>query len=112
MEIEVDDSLIDSLASLARLDLDRTEREALKDQLGRILCYFARLDELVLEEKEPSGKDVAPPEELRADVPGPSLPRDLLLRDAPREEDGFFAVPRVIEAPGSEDRDGRLPEEG
>jgi aspartyl-tRNA(Asn)/glutamyl-tRNA(Gln) amidotransferase subunit C len=34
---------------------------------------------------------------LREDEPAPSLPRDVALREAPRVQDGGFAVPAFVD---------------
>jgi len=100
LRIDVNDALIDSLASLARLDLPDRERALLVRDVSRILAYFAQLDEIDLEEEGSGEDETATLEELRPDRVGESLPREKLLRDAPDSEDGFFRVPKVIDPGG------------
>lgn len=86
---------IDHVARLARLRLTDEERARVAAQLGQILGHFASLAAL------PSGAGDAAPEvadaALRADVPGPTLAPDDLLRNAPASREGQVLVPRVVD---------------
>ena len=95
MTREVDDERIQHLASLARLELSPGEQEVLHRQLGEILAYMARIRDLDPERPSPPAPEEALPP--REDLVVPSLDRDLLLRDAPRTDEGFIQVPRILE---------------
>ena len=89
---------IAGVARLARLDLEPGERERIASQLGDILRHFESIRALPTEGIEPlvhatSGADV-----FRPDEPLPSLPREEAIANAPEPSDGFFAVPKVVEA--------------
>ncbi len=93
----IDRKVVDHVAQLARLDLSEGERTRYAEQLGRILEYCAKLDELDTTEVEPTSHVIAMTNVFREDVVGASLPRDAVLAGAPDQEDGFFKVPPVIE---------------
>jgi len=91
----LDRDAVDRIAALARLGLTEAEREALRHQLADVLGYVGQLAGLVLDEAPPFlGPAVAP---LRADEPGPSLPRAEALANAARTTAGYFRVPTILE---------------
>ena len=85
------------VALLARLELTDDAVERTAEQLGKVLDYIAKLDELDTSGVEPLSHPGALSSVFREDVPTGSLPREEAMRNAPAQADGFFRVPRVIE---------------
>ena len=85
------------VAELARLEFREEELEKFTEQLGNIITYIGKLNELDTKDVEPTSHvlDLATP--LREDKVVEWLTREEALENAPREEDGFFVVPQVIE---------------
>ncbi|MDD5557214.1 MAG: Asp-tRNA(Asn)/Glu-tRNA(Gln) amidotransferase subunit GatC [bacterium] len=88
---------VEHVARLARLRLTDEERERFTAQLAAILDYVRKLNEIDTAGVEPTAhvlplRNVTRPDEVR-----PSLEREGVLRLAPRADDGFIMVPRVIE---------------
>lgn len=94
----IDSRTVDHVARLARLALSAEERERFTVQLGRILEYIARLDALDLADVPPTSHVVPMVNVFRPDAVTPSLPRDEVLAAAPAQAEGFFVVPRVLDA--------------
>jgi|SRR6185369_11975071 aspartyl-tRNA(Asn)/glutamyl-tRNA(Gln) amidotransferase subunit C len=88
------------IAALARLRLGDEEVTRLTHDLDAILGYVAALRELDAAAVEPMTHAVPFDCPLRADQVAPALPVDDALANAPRREDGFFQVPRIIPGPG------------
>ena len=84
------------IAKLARLRLTDEEVELFQEQLGKILEYFRKLEELDTEDVEPLKHVVPAANVFRADTPGESLTPEEALRNAPKRRDDYFEVPRVI----------------
>ncbi len=95
MKISKDDVI--KVAELARLEFGEEELEKFTEQLGKILTYIEKLNELDTENVEPTSHvlDIATP--LREDVVEDWLEPAEAVENAPEEEDGFFVVPKVIE---------------
>ena len=95
MKITRDDVI--KVAELARLEFREEELEKFTEQLGNILTYIGKLNDLDTRDVEPTSHvlDLATP--LREDKVVEWLTREEALENAPREEDGFFVVPQVIE---------------
>lgn len=85
------------IARLAKLRLTEEEVELYQKQLGRILEYFKKLEELDTSEVAPLEHALQLQNVLRADEPKPSLPIADVMKNAPKQREGFFVVPKVIE---------------
>ena len=94
----IDRAAVDHVARLARLALSDEERDRFAEQLGRILEYCALLDAQAIDGVPPTSHVIPITTVVRADVVTPSLPREEVLAEAPVHEQGFFRVPRVLEA--------------
>jgi aspartyl-tRNA(Asn)/glutamyl-tRNA(Gln) amidotransferase subunit C len=85
------------VAHLARLALTPEEEQKLGAQLGNILGYIEKLRELDVTNVEPTAHAVPMVNVTRADEVYPSLPRGEALRNAPRQANGLFIVPKIVE---------------
>jgi aspartyl-tRNA(Asn)/glutamyl-tRNA(Gln) amidotransferase subunit C len=81
------------VARLARLKLTDQEVEKMATELSGILEHVEHINELDLENVEPTSHVVAVENVLRPDEPRPSLPRDVALAQAPEPQDGAFRAP-------------------
>ncbi len=85
------------IADLARLTLSDDEVKRLTSDLGDILAYVRKLEELDTTEVEPTSHAVDLPTHLRDDEVRDGLPIERGLRDAPERLAGGFGVPKIIE---------------
>ena len=85
------------VAHLARLQLTADEEKKLTMQLGHILGYIEKLNELDVTGVEPTAHAVPMVNVTRADEIRPSLPQVEALRNAPRQAGGLFIVPKIVE---------------
>jgi aspartyl-tRNA(Asn)/glutamyl-tRNA(Gln) amidotransferase subunit C len=83
------------VARLARLHFDDEELVRLQPELSGILDYVQQLSELDLSGLEPTSYAVALKNVLRADVPWEGLTNEEAMSNAPDDERGQFAVPRI-----------------
>jgi aspartyl-tRNA(Asn)/glutamyl-tRNA(Gln) amidotransferase subunit C len=81
------------VARLARLALSDEEVDRMAVELAGVLDHIATIEQLDLDDVEPTSHVVAVENALRADEPRPSLPRERALESAPAVADGGFAVP-------------------
>ena len=93
----IDEKDVAYVADLARLALSDEERALFVDQLGQILEYAQALARVDTEGVEPTVHAVPLQNVLRADRTRPSLPKELVLANAPDVQDGCFRVPRILE---------------
>ena len=84
------------VADLARLRLSPLEVEAMARQLGDILTYVAKLNELDTEGITPTTHAISIVNAFREDEVKPSLDREKTLANGPQQNGESFVVPRVI----------------
>jgi len=100
MALTTDD--VREIGLLARIELSDSEIAGLQDELNAILEYAAQMNELDLSDVDPTAHAADLTDSLRDDVLTGSMPRDLVLLNAPESKNGAFLVPR-IKAPGMSD---------
>jgi aspartyl-tRNA(Asn)/glutamyl-tRNA(Gln) amidotransferase subunit C len=84
------------VALLSRLELTDAEIDAQTKPLNDLMQQFEVLKELDVTGIEPTSHSIPVVNVFREDVEAPSLPRDLLLSNAPEARDGCFVVPRIV----------------
>ncbi|MEA4887990.1 MAG: Asp-tRNA(Asn)/Glu-tRNA(Gln) amidotransferase subunit GatC [Clostridiaceae bacterium] len=94
---ELDKATVGRVAQLARLAPGESETQALQQELGQILGYFQRLEDLDTSAVEPAYHPYILENQLRADQVCPSMAREELLATAKRQKDGCLLVPRTVE---------------
>jgi aspartyl-tRNA(Asn)/glutamyl-tRNA(Gln) amidotransferase subunit C len=87
---------VEHVAHLARLGLSEAELTRLEGQLNHILDQYAILARLDTDDIPPTAQTIELENILRDDVARPSLPRDEVLGNAARSEDGFIVVPAIL----------------
>ena len=94
---------VDRIAELAHLQLSNEEAELFTKQLGDILRYAERLQEVDTTAVETNNGNNKPVDRRRTDQVRPSLSREDTLKNAPdsreltdQEHGSYFRVPRVI----------------
>ena len=85
------------IARLSRIRVEEAEVEHLAGELNGILGWIEQLGEVDVEGVAPMTSAVDIQATLRADRVTDGDKRDEILANAPKEEDGFFVVPRSVE---------------
>ncbi|MFT4106183.1 MAG: Asp-tRNA(Asn)/Glu-tRNA(Gln) amidotransferase subunit GatC [Lacrimispora sp.] len=93
----IDDETIEYVGILAKLDLDESEKEAAKKDMGRMLDYIDKLNELDTEGVEPMSHVFPIHNVFREDVVENGDDRENILKNAPESKDGAFKVPKTVE---------------
>jgi len=81
------------VARLARLELNDEEVDRMAAELSKVLDHIEAIRELDLEGVPPTSHVIDVVNVLRADEPEPSLPRDIVLAQAPEPLNDGFGVP-------------------
>ena len=85
------------VADLACLKIDDSAVAKFSNQIGDILAYVDTLNQVDTADVTPTTHAISLTNAFREDGDHKHLPRDLVLANAPAEEDGAFLVPKVIE---------------
>jgi aspartyl-tRNA(Asn)/glutamyl-tRNA(Gln) amidotransferase subunit C len=93
MRAVIDRDEVLHVARLARLRLSEEEIDAMAGELSAVLDHIAKIGELDLEGVAPTAHVVEVGDGLRADVPRPSLSREVALAQAPAVSGEGFLVP-------------------
>lgn len=94
----VDDNLIAKLSKLSSLEIDDSRKENLKAELADIINFVENLNEIDVSSIEATFNTVEGGTPLREDVSKQDLElSNHILDNAPKSEDGYFVVPKIIE---------------
>ena len=94
-EVQVDETLVKEIATLARLDLTEQETETFVSQFQDILEYFSILNELDTENVPPAYLSSANKSVTREDEIEESVPTKEFLANVPESKDDYVLIPRV-----------------
>ena len=95
MPIEIKD--VEHIAGLARLRFGKEEMETFARQLGAIIKYIEKLNELQTGGIEPTSHPFPVSPSPREDRVVEPIGAEKILANAPEKAKGHFVVPRVIE---------------
>jgi aspartyl-tRNA(Asn)/glutamyl-tRNA(Gln) amidotransferase subunit C len=95
MSVTPDD--VRRIARLARIAAPEDRLQALAGELNGILAWIEQLNEVDVTGVEPMTSAVAAALPMRDDVVTDGDIRNDILANAPRSEEGFFVVPKVVE---------------
>ncbi len=94
----VDDKLVEKLAKLSSLEIDDSRKEKLKSELADIINFVENLNEIDVSNIDATFNTVEGGTPLREDISTQDLQRAKhILEHAPKSEDGYFIVPKIIE---------------
>jgi aspartyl-tRNA(Asn)/glutamyl-tRNA(Gln) amidotransferase subunit C len=94
--MEVNDSLVEKLARLSRLEFNAGEKSELKNDLQRMISFVDKLNELDLAGTEPLLHMSEEVNVLREDEIKGSITREDGMKNAAEHDEKFFIVPKVI----------------
>ncbi|WP_072680383.1 Asp-tRNA(Asn)/Glu-tRNA(Gln) amidotransferase subunit GatC [Arcobacter sp. LA11] len=94
----VDDKLINKLAKLSSLEIEDAKKENLKSELADIINFVENLNEIDVSNIEATFSTIEGGTPLREDVASQDLElSNHILKHAPKSEEGYFIVPKIIE---------------
>jgi aspartyl-tRNA(Asn)/glutamyl-tRNA(Gln) amidotransferase subunit C len=95
--VSVDKNTVRKVARLARIAVPEERLEPLSKELNGILAWIEQLNEVNVDGVEAMTTPVPVKLPMREDVISDGNIRDQVLANAPKSEDGFFVVPKVVE---------------
>ena len=93
----IDENTVRRVAHLARLALPEDRLAPMAAEINGILAWIEQLNEVDVEGVEPMTSVVAAKLPMREDVITDGGDARKVLANAPKSEDGFFVVPKVVE---------------
>ncbi|MDI6840914.1 MAG: Asp-tRNA(Asn)/Glu-tRNA(Gln) amidotransferase subunit GatC [bacterium] len=89
----IDLKTVAHIAELSELELNNKELMKFKGELSKIIGYINKLRKLRPSKLE---EPKLTPLRLREDKPEKTLPKEVVLSNAPKKERDYFVVPKVI----------------
>jgi len=93
----IDEKKVREIAHLSRVKITPQEAHSLKQELNGILTWVAELNAILTDGVEPLTSAGGAALRMRADVVNDGGRAADILKNAPKSEDNFFLVPKVIE---------------
>lgn len=91
---------VEHLAELAKLEFNEAEKEAIVKDLGRIVGFVEKLQELPTEHVEPLIYLSRSQNRTRQDEVKQEITHEEALLNAPRKDSDYFRVPKVLDNKG------------
>ena len=93
----ISDETIEYVGILAKLELSDAEKEEAKSDMGRMLDYIDKLNELDTTGVEPMSHVFPVQNVFREDVVTNGDDSENMLKNAPAERDNMYEVPKTVE---------------
>ncbi|WP_295795016.1 Asp-tRNA(Asn)/Glu-tRNA(Gln) amidotransferase subunit GatC [Mucilaginibacter sp.] len=93
----IDKETVDKIAHLARLELSAGETDEMIKDMSKILDFMAKLNEIDTSGVEPLVYMTDEVNVLREDVVNQQITHEEALLNAPKHDDDYFLVAKVIE---------------
>ena len=93
----IDNKTVETIARLARLEIDPTEIEQYRSDISNILSLVEQMQEVDTSDVEPMTHPFDATLRLREDKVTESNSRDKFQSIAPNSQDGLYLVPKVID---------------
>jgi aspartyl-tRNA(Asn)/glutamyl-tRNA(Gln) amidotransferase subunit C len=95
--MQLDKETLNKIAHLARLEFNEKDTEAMLGDMSNILSFVEKLNEVNTDGVEPLTTMSHEVNALREDKTGMHLDRSIALESAPKKDDTYFRVPKVLE---------------
>jgi aspartyl-tRNA(Asn)/glutamyl-tRNA(Gln) amidotransferase subunit C len=95
--MKIDQATLQKIAHLARLNFDARAAEKMNKDLSQVLEWVEQLQEVATENVLPLTNMSSEINAFRVDEVGEQLTQEQALKNAPKQENGFFTVPKVME---------------
>lgn len=94
--MNIDSETVDKIAHLARLELAETEKQEMIGDMNKILGFMAKLNEIDTSGVEPLVYLSNEVNVFREDVVKQEVTHEEALQNAPKHDDQYFLVAKVI----------------
>lgn len=95
--MKVNEELIDHIANLSKLSFEGAQKEAIRQDLERMISFVDKLSELDTTGVEPLIFMSEEVNRLREDVVHQEITHEDALRNAPKKDSDYFRIPKVLD---------------
>lgn len=94
--MKITPEIVDHIAHLARLEFEGESKQAIMEDMERIVNFMEKLQEVDTENVEPLIFMTKEINHLRDDVPQETVSQKEALRNAPKADSDYFRIPKVL----------------
>ncbi|MBL4862140.1 MAG: Asp-tRNA(Asn)/Glu-tRNA(Gln) amidotransferase subunit GatC [Crocinitomicaceae bacterium] len=94
--MKITEETVDHIAHLARLEFQGERKDAIRQDLERIITFMDKLQEVDTENVDPLIFMTKEVNRLREDTAEKTLTQDEALKNAPRRDSDYFRIPKVL----------------
>lgn len=94
--MKITEDIIDHIAHLARLEFEGAEKEAIQEDMSKIITFMEKLQEVNTENVEPLIFMSHEENVLRDDIAQTTVSQEEALKNAPKKDSDFFRIPKVL----------------
>ncbi len=95
--MKIDQATLNKIAHLARLEFNEKDSEIMMQDMSNIISFVEKLKEVNTEGVEPLTTMSHELNALREDEVNPHLDHTQALKNAPKKDENYFRVPKVLE---------------
>ncbi|MDQ3393022.1 MAG: Asp-tRNA(Asn)/Glu-tRNA(Gln) amidotransferase subunit GatC [Bacteroidota bacterium] len=95
--MQIDKETLRKIAHLARLDFEASAEKEMISSMTEILTWVEKLNEINTDDVEPLTHMSMEVNSMRDDVLLPPLDHEKGLKNAPKRDNDYFRVPKVLE---------------
>ena len=94
--MEIDNEIVDKIASLSKLSFSGEQKEAIKNDMNKMLNFIGKLEEVDTDGVEPLIHMTEDVNVLRADDAVSDITQKAALKNAPHKDSTYFKIPKVL----------------
>tara|TARA_X000000950_G_C13350742_1_gene432366 strand:+ start:202 stop:492 length:291 start_codon:yes stop_codon:yes gene_type:complete len=94
--MEINNETVEKIARLSKLSFSGNEKEAIKNDMNKMLDFVGKLNEIDTEGVEPLIHMSDEVNVLRPDENVVSLTQEEALKNAPKKDSTYFKIPKVL----------------
>lgn len=95
--MKIDRDTLDKIAHLSRLEIDEKDAEKMMQDMSAMVTFVEKLNEVNTDGVEPLTTMSHEINSLREDEVKPHLDHVIALESAPKKDENYFRVPKVLE---------------
>lgn len=94
--MKITEEIVDHIAHLSRLEFEGEKKEAIRQDLERIVGFMDKLQEVETDDVEPLIFMTKEVNSLREDEAIETITQDQALKNAPKKDSDYFRIPKVL----------------
>lgn len=95
--MKITEETVDHIAHLSRLEFEGEKKDAIREDLERIIGFMDKLQEVDTENVEPLIFMSQEVNRLREDVAEVTVSQGEALKNAPKKDSDYFRIPKVLD---------------